>query len=336
MDSLTHIALGACLGDAFAGKQLGKRAMFIGAVAQSLPDIDFVASFFTSDADGLLAHRGFTHSILFALASAIILGLLAEKWHRPHNISARKWIFFFGIQIFIHLLLDGMNVYGVGWVEPFSHYRVSYNWIFVADPFYSIWLAIAFVALLVLRKNHPKREWWVRFGVGMSCVYLLYCGLNKMKIDREVRQIFKSQHLSYSGYFSTPTAFNTWLWYVVASTDSGFYIGYHSVFDREKKMDLRFFRQNMNMLKPVLGHEDLQKLIRFSKGYYIVQRWSDTLVFNDLRFGQMIGWEDPGAPFVFYYYLEHPHGNHLVVQRGRFKGFNNHSIHSLLQRIKGK
>lgn len=33
MDSITHIALDACMGQAFAGKQLGKKAMLLGAMA---------------------------------------------------------------------------------------------------------------------------------------------------------------------------------------------------------------------------------------------------------------------------------------------------------------
>jgi inner membrane protein len=309
--------------------------MLLGAIAQSLPDIDFVASAWTNISENLLAHRGFTHSFLFVAMVSPVLALIAERLHRPHNISFLKWTLFFGIQALIHLFLDGMNVYGAGWFEPFSHYRVSYNWIFVADPFYSIWLAIAFIMLLILKKNHPKRAWWVRFGVGMSCIYLLYCGLNKMKIDRNVRRVFHQQNISYKSYFTTPTALNNWLWYVVANSDSGYYIGYRSVFDTSKTIDFRFFARNESFLEPVKDHEDLQKLIRFSQGYYTVQRWTDTLVFNDIRFGQMIGWEDPGAPFVFYYYLEHPHSNRFVVQRGRFRGFNNHAIHSLLKRIKG-
>jgi inner membrane protein len=335
VDSLTHIALGACMGDAFAGKQLGKRAMFLGAVAQSLPDIDFIASFWMSPADNLLAHRGFTHSFLFVLLAAPALGIVAERWHRPHDISLRRWILFFGTQAIIHLLIDGMNVYGVGWFEPFSHVRISYNWIFVADPFYSIWLAIAFVALLVLRDKDTRRSWWVRFGVGMSCIYLLYCGLNKNKIDHQVRKIFRQDHITYRNYFSTPSAFNNWLWYIVASTDSGYYIGYRSVFDAPGKMDLHFFRREDHLLDPVKGHEDLQKLIRFSKGYYTVRQQHDTLIFNDIRFGQRIGWEDPNAPFVFYYYLSHPGRNRFVMQRGRFAGYNAHSVRSLLTRIKG-
>ncbi len=335
MDSITHIALGACMGDAFAGKQLGKRAMFLGAVAQSVPDIDFVASIWSSTSENLLAHRGFTHSILFTLLITPLLALVAERWHRPHDISLKKWMLFFGVQAFIHLLIDGMNVYGVGWFEPFSHYRVSYNWIFVADPFYSIWLGIAFLVLLLLKKNHPKRKWWVEFGVGMSTIYLLYCGLNKLKIDHDVRDVFKKQHIAYNSYFTTPTPLNNWLWYVVAANDSGYNIGYRSMFDKERKIDFHFVPKNDFLLSEVNNHEDLQKLLRFSKGFYAMQKWNDTLVFNDLRFGQVIGWKDSTASFAFYYYLQHPSENKLVVQRGRFAKWDREALYALIKRIKG-
>ncbi|HNK30625.1 MAG TPA: hypothetical protein PKG65_16950 [Ferruginibacter sp.] len=48
MDSLTHIALGACVGEAFFERGFGKKAMIWGALAQSIPDIDFVAGLWTS------------------------------------------------------------------------------------------------------------------------------------------------------------------------------------------------------------------------------------------------------------------------------------------------
>src|SRR5690606_27805846 len=158
--------------------------------------------FWTSLSENLLAHRGFTHSFLFVILVSPLLAWLAVKLHKPHDISYLKWVKFFGVQALIHLVLDGMNVYGVGWFEPFSHERISYNWIYVADPFFSIWLGIAFVALLILRSRSPRRAWWIRFGVGMSAIYLLYCGLNKFKIDREVRQIFASQQIDHKGYFT--------------------------------------------------------------------------------------------------------------------------------------
>jgi inner membrane protein len=66
-----------------------------------------------------------------------------------------------------------------------------------------------------------------------------------------------------------------------------------------------------------------------------VQKWNDTLVFNDLRFGQMIGWKDPSARFVFHYFLQHPDNNKFIVQRGRFTGWNMNALKSLLKRIRG-
>ena len=73
MDSITHIALGACMGEAFAGKTLGKKAMLWGALAQSIPDIDFIASFWMDTSSNLLAHRGFTHhNLVLCLQNAYI------------------------------------------------------------------------------------------------------------------------------------------------------------------------------------------------------------------------------------------------------------------------
>ncbi|MBI5372073.1 MAG: metal-dependent hydrolase [Sphingobacteriales bacterium] len=336
MDTLTHIALGACLGETFAGKKLGKKALLWGALAQSIPDIDFIAATWSSTAENLLAHRGFTHSFLFALLITPLLALAAERWHRPHNIPLKKWILFFGAQVLIHLLLDGMNVYGAGWFEPFSHHRVSYNWIFVADPFFSVWLGIAFAALLILGRRDRRRHWWNRFGLIMSTVYLLYCGLNKIKIDQEVNRIFEQQQIRPTGYFTTPTPLNNWLWYVVASTDSGYLIGYRSLYDKKATIDFHLVPRNDSLLRPVQDHEDLQKLIRFSKGYYAVQNRNDTLVFNDLRFGEQIGWRNAGAPFVFYYYLQHPDDNKMLVQRGRFAGWDRAAFSSLVKRIQGE
>lgn len=335
MDSITHIAIGASIGEVFAGKKLGKKALLWGALAQSIPDIDFITGAWTSTAEGLLAHRGFTHSFLFAALITPILAFAANRWHRPHNISLKKWLLFFGSQILIHLLADGMNVYGAGWFEPFSHQRVTYNWIYVADPFFSFWPGISLLVLLLSSRYYRLRLFWARSALLAGSVYLLYCGLNKAKIDSEVRDIMANQQLAYTGYFTTPTPLNNWLWYVVAATDSGFYIGYRSVFDKKKHIDFHYVAQQKPLLKPVSDHEDLQHLIRFSKGYYTVENRNDTLLFNDIRFGEQIGWRKSGAPFVFYYYLQYPEENKMIVQRGRFAGWDRSAFNSLFHRIKG-
>jgi len=335
MDSITHLALGACMGEAFAGKTVGKKAMLWGAMAQSIPDIDFITSFWMDTSSNLLAHRGFTHSFLFCAIITPLFALLAERLHRPHNIRLGKWMLFFGAVIFIHIFIDAFNNYGVGWFEPFSHQRISFNTIYVADPFFSIWPGIACVALLYLSRWKPQRKKWWRMGLGLSALYLMYCLINKAQVDKDVKDILQKQQIRYTKYFTSPAPLQNWLWYVVAGNDSGYHVGFRSIFDNKKEISFQYFPCNDSLLRPVEDHEDLQRLIRFSKKYYTVEKWGDTLVFNDLRFGQIIGWENPKGKFVFHYFLQHPDDNKLVVQRGRFEGWNRQTALNLVKRIRG-
>jgi inner membrane protein len=335
MDSITHLALGACMGEAFAGKTLGKKAMLWGAMAQSIPDIDFVASFWMDTSANLLAHRGFTHSFLFCVIITPLFALLAEHWHKPHNIRISKWMLFFGAVIFLHIFVDAFNNYGVGWLEPFSHKRISFNAIYVADPFFSIWPGIACIMLVYLKRYLPKRKKWWKIGLGLPAFYLLYCCFNKAKINTDIKDILQKQQITYTRYFTTPAPLQNWLWFIVAGNDSGYHVGFRSLFDSKKEISFQYFTRNDSLLQPVSNHEDLQKLIRFSQQFYTVEKYTDTLVFNDLRFGQIIGWLNPKEKFVFHYYLQHPNDNTLVVQRGRFTGWNWQTAQSLWQRIKG-
>lgn len=336
MDSLTHLTLGACMGEAFAGRTLGKKAMLWGALAQSIPDIDFVASAWMNSSSALLAHRGFTHSFLFTVIIAILFALIAERWHRPHNIRLQKWLLFFGAVVLAHVFLDAFNNYGVGWFEPFSHRRISFNAIYVADPFFSIWPIIATAVLLYLPRLLPVRSIWWKIGLGISSVYLLYCVINKWNIDTDVKNILQKQQISYTRYMTTPAPLQNWLWYVVAGTDSGYYTGFRSLFDTRETINFQYFPRHSNLLDSISNQEELQKLIRFSQQYYTVEKWGDTLVFNDLRFGQIMGWSNPKGKFVFHYYLQQPDGNKLVVQSGRFSGWNKQTFESFIQRIKGE
>jgi inner membrane protein len=335
MDSITHIAIGACMGEAFLDRKLGKKAMLWGAMAQSVPDIDFIASFWMNTSSNLLAHRGFTHSFLFVIIIAALFSLLAERWHRPHNITLRKWFLFFGGVIFFHVFIDAFNNYGVGWFEPFTHKRISFNAIYVADPFFSIWPGIAVIMLIISKHGHSQRKKWWTMGLGLSSLYLLYCIFNKTTINSDVKHILKKQNIQYSRYFTTPTALQNWLWYVVAGNDSGYHIGYRSVFDSKKQIDFEYFPRNEFLLDSVEDTEALQKLKRFSQEFYTAEKWNDTLVFNDLRFGQIMGWQNPRNNFVFHYFLRDSTDNTLVVQRGRFSGWNKNAFNSLLRRIDG-
>ncbi len=333
MDSITHLALGACMGGVFAEKKLKKKALLWGAVAQSIPDIDFLASFWMDTASNLLAHRGFTHSLLFVGIISPLFAALAERWHRPHDISFGKWLSFFLAVIGTHVFFDAFNNYGVGWWEPFSHIRISFDIIYVADPFFSIWPAIAVGIYLFFPWLWKFKFNVLAAGLILSTSYLGYGCINKLVIESRARQILQDKNIMYTRLLTTPAPLQNWLWYIVAADSTGYHIGFQSLFESGKNAHFEYFPKNDSLLQSYDDHTELNKLKRFSKGYYTAEKWGDTLVFNDLRFGQMIGWQDPKQNFVFHYFLRHDADNTLVVQRGRFKYWDKKVISNFMNRI---
>jgi inner membrane protein len=194
---------------------------------------------------------------------------------------------------------------------------------------------IALLMLLILRSFSKKRKFWWRAGLGFCFLYLSYCVVNKIIINKQVKQLLHKQHIKYNGYFTTPAPLQSWLWFVAAGTDSGYHVGYRSVFDKTEKLNMRYFPRNITLLDSLKDQKEVQELIRFSQGYYTLEKREDTVVFNDLRFGQVVGWENPNEEFAFHYYLQPDIDNTLVVQRGRFAKWNRQSFNSFRKRIKG-
>lgn len=335
MDSLTHIALGACAGELIASRHLGKKALVIGAIANSLPDVDFVTSFFLPLTSDLLAHRGFTHSLLFIALVSPMLSLACMRLFRRAGMSFRQWMLLWASQMLTHIFLDAFNAYGTGWFEPFSHYRVAFNTMFVADPLFTIWPCIAMILLTVRRTDRTHRRKWAGVALTISSIYLAWGVVCKQIVDSHCKRELARAGIVAENYFSTPTPLNNMLWYVVAKADSGFYIGYRSILDNKKDMRFRFSCANASLLGAVKNSEDIDRLKRFSQGFYTAQMVHDTLIFNDLRFGEITGWADSTPRCVFYYYPQLPHANELIVQRGRFAKWDANALRTFVRRIRG-
>ena len=95
MDSLTQIVLGAAVGEAVLGKKIGNRAMLWGAVAGTIPDLDVFIRYFTDPITSSEMHRGFSHSLIFAILMAPIMGWIANKIHRKRDIGLKPWSWLF-------------------------------------------------------------------------------------------------------------------------------------------------------------------------------------------------------------------------------------------------
>jgi inner membrane protein len=170
----------------------------------------------------------------------------------------------------------------------------------------------------------------------MSCFYLYYCLLNKYRIDKWATEAMQRQQIRYDRYFTTPTPLNNWLWYIVAEDSAGFHTGYLSLLGHRRNVEWSYFPRNDSLLRTLKLREDVRTLKRFSQGYYTAEQSGDTLVFNDLRFGQIRGWENGQARFVFHYYLQRPGDNGIILQRGRFEGWDKRRFRAFVRKIGGE
>ena len=335
MDSLTHVVLGAAIGEAVLGKRIGRKAMLWGALADTIPDFDVFASPCVTQAQQLLVHRGFTHSFLFLLIMSPLLGWLFCKIFKKTDVHWKEWtqLFFFGL--LTHIVLDSLTAYGTGWFEPFSHYRVSFNTIFVADPFYTLPFLICLLIGLIAKNGSPKRVKWNNAGLYISTIYLLFTIINKWHVHNEIEGAFRKKNITTNDFVTTPTPLNNFLWMVFSADSTGYWMGYYSVFDKTNDVDFFRVQRNDSLLKPYENGESAKLLKRFSKGYYCMTEHEGDVYFNDLRFGQVGGWNGADPAFVFSFKLADDGKSQQSLDRTKFKSSMKEVFFSLIQRAKG-
>ncbi len=326
MDSLTQIVLGAACGELVLGRKAGNKALFWGGVAGTIPDLDVVLNPFFSPVDQLFVHRGYSHSVFFAFLVAPMLGFLIRKIHPTSAARLRDWIVLSFCGIFTHPLLDAFTGYGTPLFLPFSDYRFDINSIFIIDPLYT--LPFLFCIIMVLRagRNHEARFSWAKRGVLISTAYLLFTVLTQQLNVHALRKSLEEKGIVPVKDMAFATPLNSFLSGYVADVDSGYYVSYRSVFDKSKP-DFSFIPARKELLEKFGTVPDLEKLISFTKGFYLVDPQTDGLYLCDLRFGQMGGWVDPQAPFVFSFLLSSSDNGTLIVEKGnwrraRFEYFN--------------
>ena len=85
MDSVSQFALGAAIGEATLGRSLGRKALIVGGLLGTLPDLDVVVRY--ADAvDSFTYHRSWSHSlIVLTLVSPVLAGLL-------HRFYPSRWL----------------------------------------------------------------------------------------------------------------------------------------------------------------------------------------------------------------------------------------------------
>ena len=336
MDSLTQIVLGAAVGEAVLGKKVGSRAMLWGAIAGTIPDLDVFLRFFTDPITSTEMHRGFSHSLVFAILMAPIMGWISNKIHKKREIGFKPWTKLFFLCIVTHPLLDNHTTWGTQFFWPFE-YRIAFKNIFVADPLYTLpFLTFLLIAMFHKRTN-PRRSMFNKIGLIVSSSYMALTIVLKGVSYYQFRAQLIKDKVEYLDMDTKPTPLNTILWNAQAETKTGYRVANYSFFDTK---DIEFsneFPKNDDLLEPYKDQKAVQQLIKISAGWYIVEEIEGELFFVDIRFGQM-GMDINKAPFLWRYKLIPDEKGQIRVERAR-RDFGKASAGSvfseLWNRIKG-
>ena len=290
MDSLTQIVLGAACGEAVLGKKIGNKALLFGAIGGTIPDLDvLVGSFlYNNEIDAMLFHRGFMHSILFSMLATMILGWIFHKLYdtgkRLHTTTQKDWYVLFFWSLFTHPILDCFTPYGTQLFAPFSNYRVAFNNIAVADPLYTVPFLICSIILMFYNRRNNYRRYWLKLGIGISSVYMLFTIFNKLYIDSVFKASLTEEAISYQRFSTQPSIFNNILWYGIAETEEQYHVAYYSIFDTTNRFTQWKILPKTRDLTPE-DYQDIADLAWFSNNYYSVETISDeTYLYKDLRY----------------------------------------------------
>ena len=301
MDSLTQIVLGASVGEAVLGKKVGNKAMLYGAIAGTIPDLDVLARFFVDTVTATEWHRGFSHSIFFAIIAAPLFGWLISKVERKSEATFRDWSMLMFWGLFTHPVLDAFTTWGTQLFWPLD-LRLAFQNIFVIDPFYTLPFLIFLILAMRQKRTSVKRKRYNRLGLTVSTAYLVTTLILKGITYKEFTSDLEARGISYRSINTRPTPFNSILWTANVDVGDAYLIGNYSLFDT-KEIEFKSYPKNHNFLGSLETNDKVKRLVGITEGWYTVTKQTDSLFLNDLRFG-LISLDPAETQFAFSYKLE--------------------------------
>jgi len=122
---ISHAAVPLAAGVGLGRKRIPRPVLITGIVASMLPDADVLMFRFGATYDSVWSHRGFTHSLGFALLIAGVAAVLLRRLAPPLTAFA-----FVLVAIASHGLLDMLTNggHGVAIFWPLSDQRYFFDW----------------------------------------------------------------------------------------------------------------------------------------------------------------------------------------------------------------
>ena len=337
MDSVTHIILGAAIGESILGKKIGRKAALVGALAKSIPDFDLFYTGLKDPFAYMCYHRGHTHSLiletLYAFPLAAIFYFLFRK-----KVEFKYWIVLFLICLWGHSILDTFTNYGTRLLLPFSNTAFSTNNLSIVDLAFSLPMIILFIIGMCFKNGSLNR---IRFNKSVLIYCFIYLGftvVNKYTSNQILADSLKENNIQSTKSFSNPTILNNLLWYGMAVNDSNLYVAEWTLLKPKNKIKWYKYPRNIYLLDNYSDKTYREALQWFSNGYSIAENDGDTLNVYCTKFGRTnMTQSELEKSFIFHYKLFKQNGEtKMSMEEPNEKNANmKEGIKDLWQRIIG-
>ncbi len=293
MDSVSQFALGAAIGEAVLGRSLGRKAMLLGGLLGTLPDLDVLVHY-TDAVESFTYHRSWSHSIFTLTVLSPLLAWLLKCFYptawldKPSDrtIAAAapqfsKWWLCTWLILITHALLDGFTIYGTQLFWPLAVKPVAWGSIFIIDPLYTLPLLIA---LIVATKYRAIAKKAAAIGLAISSVYLALALLSQHHARNVAHTSLNSQSLATNNVLIAPAPFAL-LWRIVSMDGEHYHEGFYSLLDNNNDISFATFNSNRHLIDSAIDHWPVARLGWFTNNSISATIENEKMVINDLRMG---------------------------------------------------
>jgi inner membrane protein len=229
---------------------------------------------------------------LFAFPMAWVVSRIHNQAHLYGRLYGRWW-WALMLALVTHPLLDLMTIYGTQVFQPFTDEAYGLGSMFIIDPVYSLPLLAGVIAALRVKtvgRALAINGWALTF----STVYLAWSALAQWGVTQHARQSLQAQGLPSQQLLVTPAPLSTLVWRVVAIDGERLHEGFYALMDGGRAMRFVAHDRGGALAAQNAEHPQLQRLARFTDGFYKVADVNGRLVVTDLRMGQ-----EPAYVFSF-------------------------------------
>ena len=124
-----HAFAAIALGNSFSQKTTNLKFFTLGVACAIFPDADVISFAFGIPYESFWGHRGFSHSLVFALLLGVLISFIFYRKEFA-TVKGLTHILFFSLCTASHGLLDGLTSGGLGvaFFSPFANARYFLPW----------------------------------------------------------------------------------------------------------------------------------------------------------------------------------------------------------------